>query len=108
MRTALFITLVLSVPAQANEDALLALEGDVEYGEYLASECTSCHQLSGEVDGIPTIIGWDEESFRLSMFDYRSMAREHPVMTMIASRLSDEDIAALSAYFAMLEEKNDQ
>lgn len=86
------------------EDALLALEGDVEYGEYLSSECTSCHQADGANDGIPSIVGWDEEAFRYSMLDYRTKLREHPVMNMIAGRLSDEEIAALSAYFATLED----
>ena len=85
------------------EDALIALEGDVEYGEYLSSECTGCHLASGANDGIPSIVGWDEETFRYSMLDYRTKLREHPVMNMIAGRLSDEEIAALSAYFATLE-----
>ena len=90
--------------ALAAEEALLALEGDVEYGEYLSSECTGCHQASGANDGIPSIVGWDEEAFRYSMLDYRTKLREHPVMNMIAGRLSDEEIAALSSYFATLEE----
>ena len=84
------------------EATLIALEGDVEYGEYLSSECTSCHQISGANDGIPSIVGWDEETFRYSMLDYRTKVREHPVMNMIAGRLSDEEVAALSAYFATL------
>lgn len=86
------------------EDALLALEGDVEYGEYLSSECTACHQASGADDGIPSIVGWAEETFRYSMLDYRIKLREHPVMNMIAGRLTDEEIAALSAYFATLDD----
>ena len=27
-------------------EELLALEGDLEYGEYLSSECMTCHQRS--------------------------------------------------------------
>lgn len=93
--------------AHAAEDALLALEGDVEYGEYLSSECIACHQASGANDGIPAIVGWDEESFRYAMLDYRTKLREHPVMNMIAGRLADDEIAALSAYFATLETTTD-
>ncbi|MGR3514479.1 MAG: c-type cytochrome [Paracoccaceae bacterium] len=89
--------------ALAAEEALLALEGDVEYGAYLSSECISCHQASGANDGIPGIVGWDEETFRYAMLDYRTKLRDHPVMNMIAGRLSDEEIAALSTYFATLE-----
>ncbi len=87
-------------------DALLAVEGDVEYGAYLASECTGCHQASGNDDGIPGIVGWEEESFRLALLDYRTKLREHQVMNMIAGRLGDEEIAALSAYFANHDETN--
>lgn len=92
-----------AAPGDAAEDALLALEGDVEYGEYLSSECIACHQTSGANDGIPAIVGWEEETFRYAMLDYRTKLRDHPVMNMIAGRLSDEEIAALSAYFATLE-----
>ena len=105
--TVLIMGHCLTAPALASEtaeDALIALEGDIEYGAYLSSECTSCHQLSGANDGIPGIVGWEEDTYRLSMLDYRTKLREHPVMNMIAGRLSDDEIAALSAYFATLEE----
>ncbi len=109
MRVCLALLFLVAHPVFADdaEDALLAEIGDAEYGEYLASECTACHQASGEVDGIPSIIGWDEESFRLSMHDYRVKTRQHPVMNMIAERLGDEEIAALSAYFAKLNGDNE-
>jgi cytochrome c len=88
-------------PEEASE-ALLAMEGDVEYGAYLASECQGCHQASGAADGIPAITGWDQESFRYVMHDYRVKYLENPTMQMIAGRLGDEEIAALSAYFETL------
>ena len=104
MKFAAIALIGLGLPAAADDsvDALLALAGDAEYGEYLASECTGCHQASGATDGIPAIVGWDEEPFRLSMLDYKQGLRQHPVMNMIAGRLSDEEIAALSAYFGGL------
>lgn len=111
MRFAVAMTSFLALPAmaeQSQEDALLAVEGDVEYGEYLSSECTTCHQASGADDGIPAIVGWDEMAFRLTMLDYRTKFREHPVMNMIAGRLADEEIAALSAYFLTLGEADNQ
>ena len=94
----------VAVAEDSAEEALLALDGDAEYGEYLASECTTCHQASGADDGIPAITGWEEETFRYAMLDYRTKLREHPVMNMIAERLGDEEIAALSAYFETLGE----
>ena len=83
-------------------DALL-VEGDAEYGEYLSGECTTCHQASGDNDGIPGIVGWDPVFFKLAMHEYRSKTRDHPVMSMIAGRLDDAEIAALAAYFADIE-----
>jgi len=81
----------------------LALVGDPEYGEYLSAECTTCHQLDGEYDGIPAITGWYEEDFVLAMHAYKQKIRTHPVMQMMAGRLSDDEIAALATYFGDLE-----
>ena len=36
----------------------------------------------------------------LAMHAYKREIRPHPVMQMMAQRLSDEEIAALAAYFA--------
>lgn len=82
---------------------ILALVGDPDYGEYLANECTTCHQRSGDYDGIPGIVSWPQEDFVIAMHAYKRKIRPHPVMQMMAGRLSDEEIAALAAYFAKLE-----
>ena len=81
---------------------ILAIEGDPEYGEYLASECVTCHRVDGADDGIPPVAGLDVETFVTAMHSYREKHREHPVMHMIANRLSNDEIAALAAYFAEL------
>lgn len=86
------------------DPAILALRGDPEYGEYLSSECTTCHQASGGDEGIPSIVLWPEEDFVVAMHAYKTGKRKHPVMNMIAGRLNDEEIAALAAYFAALQE----
>ncbi len=40
-------------------------------GEYLASECVTCHQKSGKVvGGVPAIIGWPEDQFLAVMHAY--------------------------------------
>lgn len=76
--------------------------GDAEYGEYLASECTTCHQRDGSNQGIPSVTGWPEEDFVIAMHAYKRQIRPHPVMQSYAGRLTDEEIAALAAYFAGL------
>jgi cytochrome c len=85
------------------DEAILSIEGDPEYGEYLSTECTTCHQIGGDYDGIPVITGWPEEDFVTAMHAYKQKIRPHPVMQMMAGRLADEEIAALAAYFAALE-----
>ena len=76
--------------------------GDKAFGQYLSSECVTCHQLSGRFDGIPPIVGWPEPSFIEIMTQYRTKNRTNPVMQTIAGKLSEEEIAALAAYFGSL------
>jgi len=78
---------------------ILALQGDPEYGEYLSSECVSCHQIDGGDTGIPSITNWPTEDFVIAMHAYKDKQRVHPVMQMMAGRLSNEEIAGLAAYF---------
>ena len=82
---------------------VLALVGDPEYGQYLSNECTGCHQRDGSADGIPAITQWPQEDFVIAMHAYKVKLRPHPVMQMMAGRLTDEEIAALAAYFEALE-----
>ncbi len=81
----------LATPSRASGDSAL--------GQYLSSECVTCHQLSGRFDGIPPIMGWPEESFVEIMNEYKLNKRSHAVMQTIAGRLSQEEILALAAYF---------
>lgn len=83
---------------------VLAMQGDPEFGAYLAAECRTCHQAKGVDEGIPSITNWPEEHFVLAMHAYKQKLRPHPVMQMMAGRLTGEEIAALAAYFAELNE----
>ncbi|MFD2180632.1 c-type cytochrome [Rhodoplanes azumiensis] len=83
------------------------LKGDRELGEYLSSECVTCHQISGRYDGIPPIVGWPEESFVEILGQYRDKTRENPVMRSIAVKFTDDEIAALAAYFGSLKPRTD-
>ncbi len=81
---------------------ILSLVGDPEYGEYLSSECATCHRVDGSDDGIPSITGWPTEDFVVAMHAYKEKIRPHPVMQMMAGRLTNEEIAGLAAYFSGL------
>jgi cytochrome c len=91
------VTLAVTIVAGSSQ------ADDPEYGEYLASECKTCHQISGANDGIPGISGWAQEDFVVAMHAYKRKLRPHPIMQMMAGRLSDVEIAALAAYFGDLD-----
>lgn len=77
--------------------------GDKALGEYLASECTTCHQSSGrQVGGIPAIIGHPADQFVALMITYRDKQRDNQVMQTIAGRLTPEEMEALAAYYESL------
>lgn len=81
---------------------ILALEGDYAYGQYLASTCVTCHQHGDVESNIPSIFGWPQDSFVTVMHAYKNKDRENNVMQQQAGVLSNEEIAALAAYFTTL------
>ncbi len=107
MKRLIAMLILAGFPALAEDPAVapevLGIEGDRDYGEYLASECVTCHRIDGEVDGIPAIIGWPSDLFVTAMHAYRGKHRINPAMQMVAGRLTDEEIAALAAYFEEIE-----
>ena len=77
-------------------------EGDPAYGEYLSGECVTCHRLDGEMEGIPAIIGWDDDIFIEVMNAYGTGERDNEAMRSVVIPLGAEEIAALAAYFRSL------
>jgi cytochrome c553 len=99
-RLAFYLPAVALAAAMADGiSGALPAAGDKALGEYLSSECVTCHQLSGRGSGIPPIVGLPDDSFVMIMSQYRDKKRENPIMQTIAARLSNEEIAALAAYF---------
>lgn len=80
-------------------EEILSIAGDRDYGEYLSSECTTCHQASGKDEGIPSITNWPVEAFVIALHAYKNGHRKHPIMEMISKRLSDDEIASLAIFF---------
>ena len=80
--------------------------GDRALGEYLSSECVTCHQLSGQDQpGIPSIIGMSEGRLASTLMEYKDKKRSNPVMQVIAGKFSNDEIAALAAYFGSLKSR---
>lgn len=82
--------------------AVDARAADIAFGEYLSGECSTCHRRDGQDKGIPSIIGWPLEQFLAVMRSYKVKDRPNPVMQNIAARLTDDEMAALAAYYASL------
>ena len=59
----------------------------------------TCHATAKADSTIPNIFGLGQTRFVAAIKAYRDKALPNPVMQTIASRLSDDDIAALALYF---------
>ena len=92
----------LAMTAALMTTATAKAGGDRELGEYLSTECVTCHQLSGRNDGIPSIVGWPESSFVQALSDFREHRRDNAVMRSIAVKFTDDEMAALASYFGSL------
>jgi cytochrome c len=90
---------ILSVAAAALLGPTPVIAGDTAYGEYLSSECITCHRRDGQDKGIPSIIGWPPEQFVAVLKSYKTKDRPNQIMQTITSRLSDDDMAALAAFY---------
>ena len=97
-----FIAVLFLQPRLVLADAHLLEGADMAYGEYLSSECATCHKVGGNSTNIPSINGIDAEAFAAIMHGYRNRELDNPTMQTIAARLSDEEIASLAVYFSTL------
>jgi len=77
-------------------------KADLAYGEYLGSECVSCHN-AGASEGVPSIDGYEAWYTHLALIQYGNGERENAAMRLVARSLDDEQRIAVSAYFASLE-----
>lgn len=96
-----FSTLSLSACAET------ILQGDVERGNDLSKVCAMCHGANGisNVPIYPNLAGQKEQYLVLQLKAFRSGERVNMAMTSHAQKLSDQDIADLSAYYAQLDPK---
>ena len=103
--TVLFLfgaTSTLCAAALLASTARPARASDIAFGEYLSGECVTCHRKDGQDKGIPSIVGWPTDQFIVVIQSYKAKERPNQIMQTIAARLSDEELAALAAYYASL------
>jgi cytochrome c553 len=83
-----------AAPAHADPAKLEA------YGRHLVQECATCHRLDGADNGIPSIIGWDAESLKVTLGFYKLGERTNPAMVSVAQSLDDQQIEAIAAFLS--------
>lgn len=76
-------------------------EADVDYGAYLAQECTACHRAGGT--DVPGINGHPAWYSHLALTEYQDGTRDNDAMRLVARSLDEEQKIAVAAYFETLD-----
>jgi len=82
----------------------LAQAADAAAGKTKAQMCAVCHGLDGigKNPDVPNLAAESSIYVSTQLKAFRSGARQHAQMTIIAQGLSDEDIADLAAWYSSL------
>ncbi|KPK39154.1 MAG: hypothetical protein AMJ69_06480 [Gammaproteobacteria bacterium SG8_47] len=95
--------LALSAAMAMSAAGMAQAGGDVDAGKTLAGKCSGCHGASGEGAGSnPALKGKSADAIAAALNDYKSGARKHTMMEMLAKPLSDADIANLAAFYSSI------
>ena len=98
------ILLALGTALAFVSTSLFAADASAAAGKDKAAACFACHGEDG--NGIdrcyPRLAGQYNLYLQRALHEYKSGARSNPIMTGMASTLSDQDIADISAYFSAL------
>ena len=91
-----------SRPAAATGSAATAADAAAAAGREKAGACTVCHGPLGlsTAPDAPNLAGQPALYLSAQLKAYRSGARRHEVMAVIAKPLSDDDIEKLAAWYA--------
>jgi cytochrome c553 len=94
-----------TVALLAATTAPAALAASAAAGKTKAAACAACHGPLGKatMPDAPNIAGQPAMYLTEQLKAYRSGARKHEVMSMMAKPLKDADIDDLSAWFASIQ-----
>ena len=81
-----------------------AQAADAAAGRQKAKQCQTCHGIDGvaKIPIAPHIAGESQIYLETQLKAFRSGKREHEIMSIIAKKLSDEDIADLAAWYSSI------
>jgi len=77
---------------------------DAAAGRQKAKQCQTCHGIDGvaKIPIAPHIAGESKIYLETQLKAFRSGKREHEIMSIIAQKLSDEDISDLAAWYSSI------
>jgi len=92
----------LGILAGICASALSRADGSVEEGQSKATACIACHGPNGNSSNPewPNLAGQNETYTKRQLQAFKSGARKDPLMTPMATGLSEDDMDDLAAYFA--------
>jgi cytochrome c553 len=78
---------------------------DAAAGRQKTAMCQTCHGIDGvgKLPDVPHIAGENTEYLVSQLEAFRSGKRQHEQMSIIASGLSDEDVADLAAWYSSIQ-----
>jgi cytochrome c553 len=93
------VLLALAAPV-----APAAADGNAAAGHGKAKKCAACHGIDGKakLPDAPNLAGQNPIYLVAALNAYKSGARKNDMMSLVAPKLSDQDIADLAAYYASL------
>jgi cytochrome c553 len=103
-----FVSIVFALTVSAASSLTYAqdVKGDANAGATKIAMCVGCHGIAGyqasfpEVYKVPKISGQSEKYITSVLTAYKKGERKHPTMRGIATSLTDQDMADISAYYA--------
>jgi cytochrome c553 len=101
------LALIVFSVASLSACAETILQGDVKRGSEISMVCGMCHGVNGisNIPIYPNLAGQKEQYLVIQLKAFRSGERVNIAMTSHAQKLTDQDIADLSAYYAQLDPK---
>jgi cytochrome c553 len=92
----------LGILAGICASALSLAEGNVQEGQSKSTACVACHGATGTSPNPewPSLAGQHETYIKRQLQAFKSGARKNPLMTPMATGLSDDDMDDLAAFFA--------
>lgn len=97
IKSIILLALISSLPA-------VSYAGDAAAGKEKAAACAACHGAEGvsAMEIWPNLAGQKSGYLVKQMKAFRDGARKDPMMSPMASALTDEDIDNLAAYYSGL------